>query len=402
MLEKMTVRELSDVQVRGQRALIRVDYNVPLDENGEVGDDARIRATLPTLEYLRGREARLVLMAHLGRPKGSPDPKYSLAPVAEHLSMLLGDDVGFISSLVSEEAFDASERLESGQVMLLENTRFEPGETKNDEALSKKLAKLGDFYVNDAFGAAHRAHASTEGVTHFLQPAVAGLLMERELEHLGSLLEKPEKPFVAVLGGAKVSGKIDLIENLIGRLDHLCIGGAMACTFFRAMGLGTGESLVEEDLIEVAGELLERSPDKLVLPTDGVVAPSLQEGERATAVSRDAIPADQMYADIGPQSAETFADEVETARTILWNGPVGVFEREAFAQGTEVVARAVAEATSGGAKSVVGGGDTAAAVAALGLTDRMTHVSTGGGATLEFLAGNELPGIAALTDREWS
>ena len=396
----MTVRELSDVQVRGQRALIRVDYNVPVDESGEVGDDARIRATLPTLEYLRGREARLVLMAHLGRPKGSPDPKYSLAPVATHLSSLLGDDVRFIPSLVSKQAIEASERLEPGQVMLLENTRFEPGETKNDEALSKKLAKLGDFYLNDAFGAAHRAHASTEGVTHFLQPAVAGLLMERELEHLGSLLEKPEKPFVAILGGAKVSGKIDLIENLIDRLDRLCIGGAMACTFFRAMGLQTGESLVEEDLIDVAGELLERSGDKLLLPTDGVVAPSLEEGERATAVSRDRIPADQVYADIGPQSAETFADEVEIARTILWNGPVGVFEREAFSQGTEVMARAVAKATSGGAKSVVGGGDTAAAVAALGLSDRMTHISTGGGATLEFLAGNELPGIAALTDRD--
>lgn len=400
MLEKMTVRELSDVQVRGQRALIRVDYNVPLDEDGEVVDDARIHATLPTLEYLRGREARLVLMAHLGRPKGSRDPQYSLAPIAAHLSNLLGDDIRFIPSLVSDEAVGASERLGLGQVMLLENTRFEPGETKNDEGLSKRLAKLGDFFVNDAFGAAHRAHASTEGVTHFLQPAVAGLLMERELEHLGGLLEKPEEPFVAVMGGAKVSGKIDLIENLIDRLDRLCVGGAMACTFFRAMGLQTGKSLVEEDLVEVAAELLERCGDKLLLPTDGVVAPSLEEGERATAVSRDNIPADQMYADIGPESAETFAIEVESARTILWNGPVGVFEREAFADGTQVVARAVAQATSGGAKSVVGGGDTAAAVAELGLTDRMTHVSTGGGATLEFLAGREMPGIAALTDRE--
>lgn len=400
MLEKMTVRDLSDTQVRGRRALIRVDYNVPLDDKGNVTDDSRIRATLPTLQYLRGREARIVLIAHLGRPKGRPDPRYSLSPVADQLSELLGEEVGFVPTTVSAEAILATRALEPGQVVLLENTRFDPGETQNDEAFSRKLAELGDFYVNDAFGAAHRAHASTEGVTRFLQPAVSGLLMERELDQLGGLLEEPDAPFVAVMGGAKVSGKIDLIENLLDRVDRLCIGGAMACTFFRALGLGTGRSLVEEDLVDFAGALLERAGDKLVLPVDGVVAPSLDEGEPTRVASRDEIPQDQMFADIGPESAKAFAREVKTGKTILWNGPVGVFERDAFAQGSRVIAQAVAEATSAGAKSVVGGGDTASAVAAFGLKDGMSHISTGGGATLEFLAGKELPGVTALTERE--
>jgi len=402
MLEKMTVRDLSDTQVRGQRALVRVDYNVPLDDDGNVADDARIRATLPTLQYLRGREARIVLIAHLGRPKGSRDPRYSLRPVAEHLGALLGEEVGFVDAATSDAAVEASQNLESGQVLLLENTRFEPGETTNDEGLSRQLARLGDFYVNDAFGAAHRAHASTEGVTHYLTPAVAGLLMERELEHLGGLLQTPGKPFVTVMGGAKVSGKIDLIENLLDRLDRLCIGGAMACTFFRAMGLETGQSLVEEELVEFAARLLEQAGAKLVLPTDGVVAPSLEEGDRARTVSREEIPADHMFADIGPESGEAFAEEIREARTILWNGPVGVFEKDAFAQGSRVVAQAIADATAAGAKSVVGGGDTAAAVAAFGFRDGMSHISTGGGATLEFLAGKELPGVAALSEREGS
>lgn len=400
MLQKMTVRDLSDVQVRNQRALIRVDYNVPLDDLGGVADDARIRATLPTLEYLRGREARLILMTHLGRPKGSPDPQYSLKPVAERLSELLGGDVRFISEIVSEEAVERSEALEPGQVALLENTRFEPGETRDDEELSRALARLGDFYVNDAFGAAHRAHASTHGVARCLKPAVAGLLMERELEQLGQLLEDPASPFVAIMGGAKVSGKIDLIDNLIGRLDKLCIGGAMACTFFRAMELETGKSLVEEDLVGVARDLLDNAGDKLLLPSDGVVAPSLDEGTSAHVVGRESIPKDEMFADIGPDSARAFAAEAKGARTLLWNGPVGVFEKRGFASGSRVVAKAIAEATSKGAKSVVGGGDTASAVAEFGLEDAMSHVSTGGGAALEFLAGKELPGVTALTERE--
>jgi phosphoglycerate kinase len=399
MLDKMTVRDLSDAQLEGKRALVRVDYNVPLDDDGRVVDDARIRATLPTLEYLRGRGAKIVIISHLGRPKGEVAPKYSLRPVAEHLARLLGEEVEFVASTASDEAVAASERLGPGGLLLLENTRFDPRETKNDPSMAEALAALGDVYVNDAFGAAHRAHASTEGVAHFLQPAVAGLLMERELEHLGGLLAEPQRPFVAVLGGAKVSGKIDLIDKLLGGVDRLCVGGAMACTFLRAMGLEIGTSLVEEDLIDLAGRLIQKAGDTLVLPTDAVVAPSLDGGADAHVVSVDAIPSDEMLLDIGPDSARAFADVISSARTILWNGPVGVFEQEAFAGGTEVVGRAIAKATAGGARSVVGGGDSAAAVAALGLVEQMSHVSTGGGAALEFLAGKVLPGVAALTDK---
>ncbi|KPK81649.1 MAG: phosphoglycerate kinase [Gemmatimonas sp. SM23_52] len=400
MLEKLTVRELSDVQLRGKRALVRVDYNVPLDEEGEVTDDARIRATLPTLEYLRGRGARVVLMSHLGRPKGQPVPKYSLRPVAGRLSELLGTEVKFQPSTVSKEAVAASQALDSGEVLLLENTRFDARETANDPELARALAKLGDVYVNDAFGAAHRAHASTAGVAKYLKPAVAGLLLERELEYLGGLLREPTRPYVAILGGAKVSDKIDLIENLLTRVERLCVGGAMACTFLRAMGLETGESLVEEDHVDFAAGLIGKAGDALVLPTDGVVAPAPDRGNEARIVSRKGIPADQMLLDIGPESARAFAKTARGARTILWNGPMGVFEQEAFAAGTRIVADGVAAATAEGATSVIGGGDTAAAVAMFGLTERMTHVSTGGGAALEFLAGEALPGVAALTDRE--
>ena len=399
MLNKMNVRDLSDMQLRDKRALVRVDYNVPLGEDGNVVDDARIRATLPTLGYLRGKGAKVVLMSHLGRPNGEVVPKYSLRPVADHLANLLGEEVEFVTSTVSQDAVAASERLGPGGILLVENTRFEKAETENDPALARAMAALGDVFVNDAFGAAHRAHASTEGVTRHLQPAVAGLLMERELDHLGGLLADPQRPFVAVLGGAKVSGKIDLIENLLDKVDRFCVGGAMACTFLRAMGLDTGKSLVEEDLIELAGQLLERAAGTLVLPTDAVVAPSIQSGGGAHVVSVKAIPPDEMLLDIGPDSGEAFAGIVLGAQTILWNGPMGVFEQEAFAKGTEVVGQAVAQATDSGATSIVGGGDSAAAVAALGLVDRMSHVSTGGGATLEFLAGKELPGVAALTDK---
>ncbi len=399
MLSKMNVRDLSDVELNRKRALMRVDYNVPLDEGGAVADDARIRATIPTIQYLRGRGAKIVLMSHLGRPKGVAVPKYSLQPVAEHLSHLLDVEVAFAPTTVGGEAVAASERLEPGQVLLLENTRFDARETANDPELSRALAALGDVYINDAFGAAHRAHASTAGVASFLRPAVAGLLMERELEHLGRLLAAPEAPFVAVLGGAKVSGKIDLIENLLQKVERLCIGGAMACTFLRALGLETGRSLVEEELIGLADELMKRAGDKLLLPQDAVVAPAIERGDEARIVGRQAIPSELMLLDIGPKSAADFADALKGARTILWNGPLGVFEQQAFAGGTRVVARAVAAATAAGAQSVVGGGDSAAAVAALDLGDRITHVSTGGGATLEFLAGKELPGVVALTDR---
>ncbi|MGD8866616.1 MAG: phosphoglycerate kinase [Gemmatimonadales bacterium] len=399
MFDKMNIRDLSDVELQGRRALVRVDYNVPLDEHGNVTDDARIQATLPTLQYLRGRQARIVLMSHLGRPKGKVVPKYSLRPVAEQLSRLLGEEVLFVPSTVSDEAVAATEKLEVAGVLLLENTRFDAREEANDPEFAKALSGLGDVYVNDAFGTAHRAHASTAGVARYLRPAVAGLLMERELEYLGGLLAEPERPFVAVLGGAKVSGKIDLIDNLLGKLDRLCIGGAMACTFLRAKGVETGKSLVEEDLIDLADQLMDRAGDSLVLPSDAVVAPSLESGEGAHTVKVEAIPADRMLLDIGPDSAGEFGSVIQGAKTILWNGPVGVFEQRAFSEGTRAVGRAIAKATSRGATSIVGGGDTAAAVAAFELVDRMTHVSTGGGATLELLAGKELPGVAALTDK---
>jgi phosphoglycerate kinase len=339
-------------------------------------------------------------MSHLGRPKGEPNPKYSLRPVAGHLADLLDEEVAFVAETVSEDARAESQRLKPGQVLLLENTRFDPRETENDPSMARELAALGDVYVNDAFGAAHRAHASTAGVAAFLEPAVAGLLMERELDHLGGLLKDPERPFVAVLGGAKVSGKIDLIENLLGKVDRFCVGGAMACTFLRAMGLETGKSLVEEELVDFAGTMIEKAGDALVLPTDAVVAPAIDRGDEARVVSRVGIPGDEMLLDIGPDSAGAFAGIVRGARTILWNGPMGVFEQTAFAEGTHVLGRAVADATASGATSVVGGGDSAAAVAALGLVDQMSHVSTGGGAALELLAGKELPGVAALSDRE--
>ncbi|UCC72639.1 MAG: phosphoglycerate kinase [Gemmatimonadota bacterium] len=400
MLDKLTIRDLSDVQLHEKRVLVRVDYNVPLDEGGRVEDDARIRATLPTLQYLRARGARIVLMSHLGRPKGEPNPKYSLRPVAEHLARLLGEEVSFVADTVSQEALSRSKELAPGQVMLLENTRFDPRETENDPAMARELAALGDVYVNDAFGTAHRAHASTSGVAESLKPAAAGLLMERELEYLGGLLKNPGRPYMAVLGGAKVSGKIDLIESLLGRVDRLCVGGAMACTFLRAMGLETGRSLVEDDLVDFAGKMLEQAGDAIVLPGDAVVAPGIDRGDEARVVSCEGIPADQMLLDIGPDSASDFARIIRVAKTVLWNGPMGVFEQVAFANGTRLVAQGVADATASGATSVVGGGDSAAAVGSLGLTDQMSHVSTGGGATLEFLAGKKLPGVAALTDRD--
>lgn len=397
-MNKKTIRDLSDADVRGKRALVRVDFNVPL-ENGRVADDTRIRAALPTIRALIDRGARVVLLSHLGRPKGKPEAKYSLEPVARRLAELMpGVRVQFIESTDTDEAVKASHD-SSCQVVLLENTRFLGGEESNDERLARGLAELGDFYVNDAFGSAHRAHASTEGVAHFLKPAVAGLLMQKELDYLGSALEAPKRPFVAVLGGAKISGKIDVIENLLPKVDRLLIGGAMACTFFKAMGIETGKSLVEADRVDMAKELLARGGDKLRLPIDAVVSPSLEAPQSAHGVDRAAIPADEAMLDIGPKSARQFADEIRSAKTVLWNGPMGVFETKPFDAGTRAVAAAMAEATRHGATTIVGGGDSAAAVAELGLEDDMSHVSTGGGASLEFLEGKVLPGVAALDDK---
>jgi phosphoglycerate kinase len=396
-MNKKTIRDLADDEVRDKRALVRVDFNVPL-ENGRVADDTRIRAALPTIRSLVDRGARVILLSHLGRPKGKPDAKYSLGPVAQRLAELLpGVRVQFIESTDTDEAVKASHD-RSYQVVLLENTRFLGGEESNDERLARGLAELGDFYVNDAFGSAHRAHASTEGVAHFLKPAVAGLLMQQELEYLGSALESPKRPFVAVLGGAKISGKIDVIENLLPKVDRLLIGGAMACTFFEAMGVETGKSLVEADRVAMAKDLLARGGDKLRLPDDAVVSTSLDAPQSAHSVERTAIPADEAMLDIGPKSARQFADAIQSAKTVLWNGPMGVFETKPFDAGTRAVAAAMAEATRRGATTIVGGGDSAAAVAELGLERDMSHVSTGGGASLEFLEGKTLPGVAALDD----
>lgn len=398
-MNKKTIRDLTDAQLRGRRALVRVDFNVPLDADRHVTDDTRIRAALPTLHALLDRGARVVLLSHLGRPKGAPEAKYSLQPVAQRLAELMpGVHVDFCETTDTDEALQASERLADGQVLVLENTRFLSGEEKNDEGLARDLARLGDLYVNDAFGAAHRAHASTEGVARVLRPAVAGLLMEKELAYLGQALADPARPFVAVLGGAKISGKMDVIEQLLPKVDHLLVGGAMACTFFRAMGLETGKSLVEADRVEMARGVLERAGDKLVLPTDATVAPALAADARATAVAREAIPADQAMFDIGPATVDRYATLVREARTVLWNGPMGVFETPPFDAGTLGVAHALADATARGATTIVGGGDSAAAIAQAGLEDRVTHVSTGGGASLEFLEGKALPGVDALDD----
>ena len=398
-MNKQTIRDLRDDQLRGRRALVRVDFNVPLDADRRVSDDTRMTAALPTLRYLLDRGARVVVLSHLGRPKGAPEPKYSLQPVAQKLAELMpGTHVDFCETTDTDDALQATERLGEGEVLVLENTRFLGGEETNDERLARDLAKLGDVYVNDAFGAAHRAHASTEGVAHFLRPAVAGLLMEKELAYLGRALAEPERPFVAVLGGAKISGKMDVIEQLLPKVDHLLVGGAMACTFFRAMGLETGKSLVEADRVDMARGVLERAGDKLVLPTDAVVAPELKPDAATRAVAREAIPADEAMFDVGPATVERYAGLVRGARTVLWNGPMGVFETPPFDAGTLGVARALADATKSGATTIVGGGDSAAAIAQAGLESQVTHVSTGGGASLEFLEGKTLPGVAALDD----
>jgi len=397
-MPKKTIRDLTDAQLRGKRALVRVDFNVPIEDD-RVTDDTRIRAAIPTIEALLARGATVVLLSHLGRPKGKPDLRYTLEPVARHLSTLLHRPVTFVETTDSDEALRATLGAEPGTVLLLENTRFLGGEEKNEERLARALAELGDVYVNDAFGSAHRAHASTEGVAHYLRPAVAGLLMERELQYLGDTLQAPARPFVAILGGAKISGKIDVIEALLPKIDRLLIGGAMACTFFKAMGLETGKSLVEADRVEMAKTLLSRAGDKLVLPSDALVAPSLDDGAAAKAVARTAIPADQAMFDIGPQSAKEFTDEISRAKTVLWNGPMGVFEKPPFDRGTKAIATALAAATERGATTIVGGGDSAAAVEQFGLASKMSHVSTGGGASLEFLEGKELPGVSALEDR---
>ncbi|HET6763762.1 MAG TPA: phosphoglycerate kinase [Longimicrobiaceae bacterium] len=401
-MRKQSLADLDRASLKGRRAVVRVDYNVPLDDEGHITDDKRIRATLPTLAYLVDAGARVVLLSHFGRPKGKPVADMSLRPAAERLRELLRRPVRFVDSTVGDAAVAATRELADGDVLLLENTRFDAAEEKNDAALAAQMAELGDLYVNDAFGAAHRAHASTAGLPEIMRatgrPAVAGLLMDRELKYLGEALQEPRRPFVAILGGAKISGKIDVIQSLLPKVDRLLIGGAMANTFFRAMGLQTGTSLVEDDRVALAAELLASAGGKLVLPVDCVVAPKLEAGQPVETVSREGIPADRSALDVGPETVADFRRIIENAQTVLWNGPMGVFEIEEFSQGTRGVAQAVAAATERGATTIVGGGDSAAAVAEMGLEDRMSHVSTGGGASLEFLEGRVLPGVAALTD----
>jgi phosphoglycerate kinase len=390
----MNKRGVRDLEVGDKRVLVRVDFNVPV-KDGEVTDDTRIRKALPTIRYLLEERARPVLISHLGRPKGEPDQKYAMDPVAARLQELLGEPVEKLDAAVGPEVVEALDDWDGRGIVLLENSRFYAGETSNDPGFADQLAALADVYVDDAFGAAHRAHATTVGVPDRI-PAAAGLLMEEEIDYLDKVLEDPERPFVAILGGAKVSDKLGVIESLLGTADTLLIGGAMGFTFFRALGYEVGESLVEEDYLEEAKRLMEEAGDRLVLPVDVVVADAMEEGAESETVAVDGIPSGKMGLDIGPETVVLFEGHISGASTIFWNGPMGVFEIDAFAKGTEGVARAVAES---GATSVVGGGDSVAAVNKLGLEDRMSHISTGGGASLEYVEGKELPGIAVLPDK---
>lgn len=407
MLLGMAKLSIRDLDLSNQRVLIRVDFNVPLSADGrEITDDTRIRETIPTVEYALRHKAKVILCSHLGRPKGKPNPAMSLRPVVDRLRELLdhvlgpSENVGFSPDCVGEIASELSSNLESGQTLLLENLRFHAEEEKNDPAFAKQLASLCDLYVNDAFGSAHRAHASTEGITHFVEKSAAGLLLQKELTYLGKAVSDPVKPFVAIIGGAKVSDKIDVIDHLLDKADTLIIGGGMAYTFLNARGQGTGKSLVEPDKIDVAKAALakaERNGVALLLPTDHVLADKFSADAHAEIFSGDgAFPADKMALDIGPASAERFSRAICDAHTIVWNGPMGVFEMPAFAKGTHAIAAAVA--ANRDATSIVGGGDSVAAVQQSGVADKITHISTGGGASLEFLEGKTLPGVAALTD----
>jgi phosphoglycerate kinase len=381
---------------KGKRVFVRVDFNVPIKDSN-VTDDLRIREALPTIRYGIEQGAILVLASHLGRPKGKPKPEFSLAPVAGRLSELLGKKVKFVADCIGPEVEKAVNEAKPGDVLLLENLRFYPDEEANNPEFAKKLAAQTPIYINDAFGSAHRAHASTEGITHFVQKAAAGFLMEKELRYLGGALESPQRPFIAILGGAKISDKIEVIENLLGKVDRLLIGGAMAFTFLKSQGKSIGKSLCEEDKLDLARDLLARAVgSRIVLPTDAVASTSLEDEAAAHVVPAGNIPSGEMGLDIGPQTSAAYAEILRPAKTIVWNGPMGVFEKEAFASGTIEVAKAVA---SSQAVSIVGGGDSAAAVAKAGVADRITHISTGGGASLEFLAGQILPGVAALNDK---
>jgi len=391
MFNKKTIR---DIDVRGKRLLVRVDFNVPI-KDGVVGDDTRIRAALPTLNYLLKQGAALILCSHLGRPKDGPDPKFSLKPVAAHLGKLTGKPVAFAEDCIGPKAESAAKALKPGEILLLENTRFHPEEEKNDAGMSKQLASLAEIYVNDAFGSAHRAHASTEGVAKFL-PAVAGFLMEKEIQYLGAAIANPAKPFVAILGGAKISDKIGVIKNLLVKAEAVLIGGGMANTFFKAQGYPVADSLVEDEALDTARDVLKQAGTKLRLPVDVIMGDKFEASAAHKTMPTGPIPDGWRILDIGPETVETYAKVIRTAKTVVWNGPMGVFEFPEFAKGTMGVAKAVAES---GAVSIIGGGESVAAIQQSGLADRITHISTGGGASLEMLEGLTLPGVAALQDQ---
>lgn len=395
MLNKKSMNELD---VKGKKVLVRVDFNVPLDENGNITDDRRIRAALPTIQYLREQGARVILMSHLGRPKGKFNEKYSLKPVAERLSERMNAEVKLAKDVIGDEVKLMADSLKNGEVMLLENVRFYAEEEKNDKEFSRKIASLGDIYINDAFGTAHRAHATTAGIADYL-PSAIGYLIKKELDIMGKALDDPERPFVAVLGGAKVSDKIGVIENLLDKVDTLLIGGGMAYTFFKAMGYEVGMSILEAEKVELAGEIMKKAEKKgvkLLLPVDIVVAPEFKNDVPFKTVEASSIPSDQMGLDIGEKTREIYSEIIRKAKTVVWNGPMGVFEMSNFAKGTFTLAKAMSECKG---TTIVGGGDSAAAVEQLGFADKITHISTGGGASLEFLEGKVLPGIAVIDEK---
>ena len=398
-MNKLTIE---DLDLKGKRVLMRVDFNVPL-ESGRVANDKRIRAALPSIKYITNAGGRLILMSHLGRPGGRRVPELSLKPCVTVLGALLGKKARFVDDCVGKPVESAVESMGEGDILLLENLRYYPEETENDPDFAAKLAKLGDVYVNDAFGTAHRAHASTEGITHYISQCAAGFLMMKELTYLGGVMADPQKPFVAILGGAKISGKIDIISNLLPRVDKIIIGGGMSYTFFKAQGKEIGKSLLEEDKIDLARELLQQGAEKIILPVDCMVTDVFDFDARKVgaleAVAADAIPADRIGLDIGPQTIAEFQPLVRNAKTVVWNGPMGVFEIEETAKGTYAIAKALADATASGATTVIGGGDSAAAINKAGLADKVSHVSTGGGASLELMEGKVLPGVAALSDK---